>query len=287
MDNLVRKYRYSAMLGALLGSLVAILIFTDWAPNEQKQLLHSLTAASINSEVVKNKEVIIELPTYIEIINSCGPRYLSECVVARSSPTTTAPVLAQLRSGIVLKVATSTFQEESGRVWYQVIFDEWVRYPNRIQGKWYIASDYVRVFKNTGPTDILPNDTFASSTKRIVIDRGDQMIYAYEENSLFAKTPISTGLELTPTPRGVFHIYRKTPTRYMQGPLPGISNQYYDLPGVPWNLYFTYQGGAIHGTYWHDSFGKKWSHGCVNLPSDMAEKIYKWADLGTEVRVQD
>ena len=99
--------------------------------------------------------------------------------------------------------------------------------------------------------------------------------------------PVSTGLELTPTPRGVFSVYKKTPTRYMQGPLPDISDQYYDLPGVPWNLYFTKQGAVIHGAYWHNSFGTPWSHGCVNLPPEKARELYLWAELGTQVLVRD
>ena len=73
----------------------------------------------------------------------------------------------------------------------------------------------------------------------------------------------------------------------MQGPLLGVSDQYYDLPGVPWDLYFTEQGGAIHGAYWHDKFGKRWSHGCVNLPLEEAKKLYEWADVGTPVVVRD
>ena len=73
----------------------------------------------------------------------------------------------------------------------------------------------------------------------------------------------------------------------MQGPLPGISDQYYDLPGVPWNLYFTHEGAAIHGAYWHDNFGKPRSHGCVNLPLAEAHKLYTWADIGVQVFVQD
>lgn len=113
------------------------------------------------------------------------------------------------------------------------------------------------------------------------------MLYAYEGDALFMQVRISSGLAFTPTPRGTFTVYKKTPTRYMQGPLPGISAQYYDLPGVPWNLYFTHQGGVIHGAYWHDKFGKRWSHGCVNLPLEQAYKLYLWADVGTPVIVRD
>ena len=99
---------------------------------------------------------------------------------------------------------------------------------------------------------------------------------------------ISTGLEFTPTPRGTFTVFKKTPSRYMQGPLPNLpDNQYYDLPGVPWNLYFTHGGAVIHGAYWHNSFGKPYSHGCVNLSPEDARKLYDWAELGTKVIVED
>ena len=74
----------------------------------------------------------------------------------------------------------------------------------------------------------------------------------------------------------------------MQGPLPNLlDRQVYDLPGVPWNLYFTHGGAVIHGAYWHTSFGSQYSHGCVNLPPDTARELYNWADLGTTVIVQD
>ena len=74
----------------------------------------------------------------------------------------------------------------------------------------------------------------------------------------------------------------------MQGPLPGIpGNQYYDLPGVPWNLYFTQEGAVIHGAYWHDSFGSRYSHGCVNLAPEDARKLYGWARARNESYRQD
>lgn len=77
-------------------------------------------------------------------------------------------------------------------------------------------------------------------------------------------------MELSPTPKGEFIIFRKTPSRYMQGPIPEITgSNYYDLPGVPWNLYFTHGGAVIHGAYWHTSFGEEYSHGCVNLPQTL------------------
>jgi lipoprotein-anchoring transpeptidase ErfK/SrfK len=120
-----------------------------------------------------------------------------------------------------------------------------------------------------------------------VVDVSEEMLYAYDGDTLFMKEAISTGLEFTPTPLGTFEVFKKTPSRYMQGPIPGVSDQVYDLPGVPWNLYFTDGGAVIHGAYWHNNFGKPWSHGCVNLPPQKAKELYKWAVVGTTITVQE
>lgn len=224
---------------------------------------------------------------YLEVIEGCGPHFEGGCARVRSGSGTEFPVVEQLRTGIVLAVATSTKTDNTGRVWYQVLFNEWVRYPERITGDWYVAADYVRYFEDIGSQELNQDKTAVHTSKRILIDRSEQTLYAYEGDTLFMEALVSTGLDLTPTPRGVFKVYKKTPTRYMQGPLPGISDQYYDLPGVPWNLYFTAEGGAIHGAYWHNEFGKQWSHGCVNLPIATARTLYEWAPLGTQVVVQD
>ncbi len=34
---------------------------------------------------------------------------------------------------------------------------------------------------------------------------------------------------------------------------------------------------ALHGAYWHNNFGNRMSHGCVNMPIDVAEFVYDWA----------
>ena len=59
----------------------------------------------------------------------------------------------------------------------------------------------------------------------------------------------------------------------------------YCTKDVPWVMYFNGDQG-FHGTYWHNNFGNRMSHGCVNLPLGTAESLYSWAPNGTEVRVQ-
>lgn len=234
------------------------------------------------SEVPVPEEPVPGTPLeYVEVTDGCGPHFEGTCVNVRSGPGSSYPVVMGLRTGVVLPVATSTSVDENGREWNKISFTEWIRYPDRVPDDWYIAADYVRRFAS------IDTQEPATTTKHILIDRSEQKLYAYEGDELFMEVSVSTGLDLTPTPRGTFTVYRKTPSRYMQGPLPGISDQYYDLPGVPWNLYFTNEGGAIHGAYWHSEFGKQWSHGCVNLPLDQAKKLYEWTPVGTEVVVRD
>lgn len=233
----------------------------------------------------KEAVVIEKMPfEYIEVIDGCGPHFEGACLNVRSGPGEDYPKVMQLRNNIVLKIGGRV--ERNERTWYKIVFDEWLRHPERVEGDWYVAADYVRALFNEGDLNSI-DQAGNTGAKRIIIDRSEQMLYAYNGDELFMQEFISSGLETTPTPRGIFTIFKKTPSRYMQGPISGITDQYYDLPGVPWNLYFSYQGAVIHGTYWHQNFGKQSSHGCVNLVPAQAQKLYIWAELGTRVIVQD
>jgi lipoprotein-anchoring transpeptidase ErfK/SrfK len=102
---------------------------------------------------------------------------------------------------------------------------------------------------------------------------------------LVAQSLVSTGtgeVEATVTPLGFYTVHKKYVTQTMKGT---ISNEDYEVEDVPWVMYFDYLGNAIHGTYWHSNFGTPMSHGCVNLPLDVAEFLYNWAPEGTQVSV--
>lgn len=229
------------------------------------------------------EQVKTALYQYIEVTDSCGPYYQGDCVNMRSGPGTNYPVVLRLRNGMVLKVA-GTVTDENGEAWYKIDPGENIRYPERITSGWYVYANLVTAINDDGDHRLEKGD-HPTSTKRITVDIEHEMLYAYDGDTLFMQEPISTGLDATPTPKGTFTVYAMTPSRYMQGPLPGVSGQVYDLPGVPWNLYFTQDGAVIHGAYWHDHFGQQWSHGCVNLPPEKAKQLYDWAELGMKVTV--
>ena len=121
--------------------------------------------------------------------------------------------------------------------------------------------------------------------KEIVVSISAQALWAYENGELVRSTLVSTGTAEVPettTPIGYYQIHTKIDIQDMEGT---ISNEYYFVPDVPDVMYFDYQGNALHGTYWHNNFGTPMSHGCVNLPLDVAAWMYDWAPIGTAVSV--
>jgi len=62
----------------------------------------------------------------------------------------------------------------------------------------------------------------------------------------------------------------------------GEGRYYYYLPNVPYVMFFEnedvpgWKGYGLHGAYWHNDFGTPHSHGCVNLPIDVAKELYYW-----------
>ena len=241
-------------------------------------------SASVSSALLFVPPVPDNSERYMEVIDSCDFEYKGECVNVRSGPGIDYPIVTRLRTGIVLSITDTV--TENGRSWYKIGFGQKPLYPERVTEDWYVATDLVHEFRNEGERVIKKGET-AVTTKRIVIDISEQKLFAYHGDTLFMEEPISTGLEDTPTPRGAFSVFKMTPTRFMQGPIPEVSEQVYDLPGVPWDIYFTHGGAAIHGAYWHDSFGERWSHGCVNLDLQTAKRLYMWAEIGMNVVVQN
>jgi lipoprotein-anchoring transpeptidase ErfK/SrfK len=53
---------------------------------------------------------------------------------------------------------------------------------------------------------------------------------------------------------------------------------YYLVEDVPHTMFFDIPNEiALHGAYWHDRFGYKHSHGCVNMPPLDAEWVFNWS----------
>jgi hypothetical protein len=121
--------------------------------------------------------------------------------------------------------------------------------------------------------------------KEVVVSLGAQHLWAYEGEQPILTTFVSTGTAETPevaTPIGQFRVLVKLPMETMTGT---VNGEPYQVEDVPYVMYFTDEGHALHGTYWHNNFGAPMSHGCVNLPMDVAEWMYRWAPEGTAVTI--
>lgn len=114
-----------------------------------------------------------------------------------------------------------------------------------------------------------------SSDKWIEVSLKDQKLIAHQGSQIILETLISSGL-YNRTPVGEYKIWYKIRSTKMEGGNKA-NNTYYYLPNVPYSMFF-YKDFGIHGTYWHNNFGQPMSHGCVNTPTSMAEKLFYWAD---------
>lgn len=56
----------------------------------------------------------------------------------------------------------------------------------------------------------------------------------------------------------------------------GTAQAGYSTPAVPWDTMISGDGIAIHGAFWHNAFGEKRSHGCINVTPEDAKWIFKW-----------
>ncbi len=120
------------------------------------------------------------------------------------------------------------------------------------------------------PTFLSPSPTPQRDRKWIEVSLRQQKLVAYEDGKKVFEALVSTGVASYPTVTGKFRIYLKLLSTDMSGP------GYY-LRNVPYVMFF-YRGYALHGTYWHNNFGRPMSHGCVNLSVEDARWLFEWTD---------
>jgi len=156
-----------------------------------------------------------------------------------------------------------------GQVWYQVHDDKWDKY-------YFVRADHIRIMTAEELAPISPD--VPDKVKKIEVQLEKQLVTAYENGIPVYSTPVSTGgifrAGTYTTPKGTFITYYKRPSRHMAAG--DLAASGFDLPGVPWVQYLTESGISLHGTFWHNDFGRPRSHGCINLPVAAAKWLYRW-----------
>jgi lipoprotein-anchoring transpeptidase ErfK/SrfK len=154
---------------------------------------------------------------------------------------------------------------DEGTWWYE-IFDK------QANLKLYVNAAEMRLVPDEELAPLSPN--VPEAQKWIHVDLRTQYLTAFEGEKMVYRARCSSGAG-PKTPLGNFQTYHKGPSIHMTNEGDSVQN-IYNLPGVPWCTFFTGNGEAFHGTYWHNDFGKPRSHGCVNLPNSAAKFIYRW-----------
>lgn len=142
------------------------------------------------------------------------------------------------------------------------------------EGEWIAADDLNEVIVVAPPPGVLDDERVRTTgnDQWIDVDVGEQVLVAYRGDTPVFATLIASGRS-SPTPLGNYPIWAKVASMDMANQ--DYEDKPYMVQGVPWVLLF--QGhNALHGAYWHDRFGNRRSHGCVNLAPLDARWMFDW-----------
>jgi hypothetical protein len=136
-------------------------------------------------------------------------------------------------------------------------------------GRWIREVD-VRTVRGAPPPRGL-----MSGERWVDVDLSSQSLVAYEGEMPVFVTLISSGTPKNATETGIYRVWIKFSETSMSGQMG--EEEPYDMATVPWTQFYA-KDLALHTSYWHDHFGIKKSHGCVNLSPVDARFLYFWSD---------
>jgi len=147
-------------------------------------------------------------------------------------------------------------------------------YEQTTQGWWMRDLDGVVVRAGAPPSGLGPTE------KWIEVNLTAQTLVAYEGEKPMFVTLVSTGRHNDEdkardhrTPAGSFRIREKHISTTMDDDT--ATDGPYSIEDVPWVMYFE-RSYALHGAFWHSSFGQERSHGCINLTPHDARELFGW-----------
>lgn len=140
------------------------------------------------------------------------------------------------------------------------------RWFETLDGGWVSDHDVQRFLPVPPPEPILAGQI------TVDIDLAEQVLSVWREDVPVFATLISSGKPGDATPLGLYRIGSKWAYSKMES-LPSAADPYY-VDAVPWSMYFDGRY-ALHAAYWHDLFGHRLSHGCVNLSPRDAKRVFE------------
>jgi lipoprotein-anchoring transpeptidase ErfK/SrfK len=131
--------------------------------------------------------------------------------------------------------------------------------------EWMRAKDLAKPTMAAPPDEVGGKD---ATERWIDVELRSETVVAYEGARPVYAALASTGRGQqgteTATPLGVHRIWVKLETSTMGNLGDEDADSHYSIEDVPYVQFFA-KGVALHGAFWHHSFGLAHSHGCVNL----------------------
>jgi L,D-transpeptidase catalytic domain len=106
---------------------------------------------------------------------------------------------------------------------------------------------------------------FAAQSVLISINKNSQKMTVSIDGEKTYVWPVSTGVQGYTTPSGSYTPFRMERDHF--------SKEWDDAP-MPYSIFFTPEGHAIHGSPYTKRLGTRASHGCVRLAPANAAKLY-------------
>jgi lipoprotein-anchoring transpeptidase ErfK/SrfK len=136
------------------------------------------------------------------------------------------------------------------------------------------AVESTRTNPGPAPKDLAPGEKWIDvniAAETLVAFTGDKPAYATLVSS--GRSNKEDPAKNYKTKTGAFRIREKHIATTMDDD--AASDGTYRIEDVPWVMYF--DGSlALHGAFWHSSFGHERSHGCVNLTPFDAKNLFGW-----------
>ena len=161
-----------------------------------------------------------------------------------------------------------------------------VRYLDKLnKNKEYKAGETITVLNNRAPLNQRIN--------RVVANKADQTLYAYNGDKLVATYPTTVGSDSTPSPQGTFKIINKVKMPWYRATVgEGSQKQIHMLPpgpnnpvGVVW-MGLSKPSYGLHGSPKPEGISRQASAGCVRLTNWDVLEVYANIENGATVVLQ-
>lgn len=153
-------------------------------------------------------------------------------------------------------------------------------------GKKFVAGETITVYN--------PGKTLNTTITKVVANKKDETLYAYNGNKLVATYPTTVGSSATPSPHGTFRIVNKVKMPWYNATVEekdGSESKYRIAPGpnnpvgVVW-MGLSKPSYGLHGSPVPEGISRQASHGCIRLTNWDVLEVYANIRNGATVELK-